>query len=143
VLNRRGLDNFVVELSSREDVQREGEYIILQGTGGEGDEGEQRIYGVWVFQEEGGSTAGMRDRCSETIVECAALAEKGEQGQQYYESQSNGLEQPSAPTAGSPDLMALLNGSRPQQPTPTPLQNANEQRDLLDLFRSAGQNVQY
>jgi len=132
----------VVELSSREDVQREGEYIILQGTGGEGDEGEQRIYGVWVFQEEGGSTVGMRDRCSQTIVECAALAEKGERGQQFYESQSNGFEQSSAPIVGSPDLMALLNGSGPQQPTPTPLQNANEQRDLLDLFRSAGQNVQ-
>lgn len=89
------------------------EYVILQGNGGdnlgEGDVGEKKVYGLWIFEEEGGSTKGVRERCGKCIVECAESAGEGDGG---------GLEDGHArqgTAAGGDnglDLMALLNPSR-------------------------------
>lgn len=117
VLNRRGLDNFILRLKSAEDVDVSGEYIIVQGNGadnlGNGNADEQKVYGLWIFEEEQGSTKGVREACGRCIVECAETAEQGI-GTGVVDRQSNGYpqQQPSARAPSGPDLMALLNPPR-------------------------------
>lgn len=117
VLNRRGLDNFILHLKSAEDVDVSGEYIILQGNGadnlGNGNADEQKVYGLWIFQEEQGSTKGVREACGRCVVECAEKAGK-DRGTGIMDGQSNGYpqQQPTAKAPSGPDLMALLNPSR-------------------------------
>lgn len=117
VLNRRGLDNFILELKSREEVDVAGEYIILRGETGE-------AYGLWVFEEEEGSTSGKRQVVGDGIVECALWAGGGGVQQQGPKS---------------PDLMALLNGPRVRRVSPP--RDPDGGRDVLgDLFRRVGEN---
>lgn len=122
VLNRRGLDNFIQFLKNKEDVDVTEDYIILRGNGadslGNGSEDEQKVYGLWIFEEELGSTKGVRGACGRCIVECAEMAGK-EPGIGTGDGQSNGLaqQQQSAGASNGPDLMALLNPSRAQRST--------------------------
>lgn len=75
VLNRKGLNDFVCPLEG--DVDFEAGYIILRG-GTEDGEGEGgRIWGIWIFEEEEGSTRGIREVNAGIMVECAARAGKG------------------------------------------------------------------
>lgn len=120
VLNRRGLDNFILHLQSAADVDDvTEEYIILLGNGGDtlgdGDANERKVYGLWIFEEEQGSTKGVREACGKFIVDCAEKAGK-EHRIGGPDGQSNGYAQ-QMPTVGalrSPDLMALLDSSRGQ-----------------------------
>lgn len=60
ILNRRGLENFEMEITSDDNIEITDEYIILQG---------DQIYGLWVFSEpEPSSTAGVRDVTAEKIM---------------------------------------------------------------------------
>ncbi|KAL8926682.1 MAG: hypothetical protein Q9208_002756 [Pyrenodesmia sp. 3 TL-2023] len=85
VLNRKGLRDFVCPL--RGDVDFEAGYIILRGGAagdaeggeGEGEEGE-KIWGIWIFEEEEGSTRGIRDANARIVRECAARAAGREGG---------------------------------------------------------------
>lgn len=119
VLNRRGLDNFILHLQSAADVDVTEEYIILRGKGadtlGNGDAEEKNVYGLWIFEEEQGSTKGVREACGKFIVKCAERAGKGH-GVEVPDGQPNGYAQqlPTAGALGGPDLMALLNPSRGQ-----------------------------
>lgn len=151
VLNRRGLDNFTLHLKSAEEVDVTDEYIILQGNGadnlGNGDAGEQKVYGLWIFEEEQGSTKGVREACGRCIVECAERAEgTSKVGGANGVGQSNGpTQQPSTAGAPSgPDLMALLNPSRGHVSNDTPVvqqPGLNQGQDILeDLFRKAEAN---
>lgn len=116
VLNRRGLDNFILHLKSAEEVDLTEEYVILQGNGrddlGRGDKGEGKVYGLWIFEEGEGSTKGVRGACGRFIVECAEKGGKG-RGGGGVDGRSNGYTQqrPTAGVASGPDLMALLNPS--------------------------------
>jgi len=67
ILNRRGLENFWLELTRGEEVEITAEYVILQG--GEGEEG--KVYGLWIFEEGAGSTKGIREITAKLIKECA------------------------------------------------------------------------
>jgi len=67
VLNRRGLDTFVLELKKSEEVEVTEEFVIVQGEGG--------VWGLWIFEEEG-STRGGRERVGGVILECAGRAER-------------------------------------------------------------------
>ena len=83
------------------------EYIILPGNGaetlvGDGDADEKKAYGLWIFEEEQGSTKGVREACAKCIVECAGKTGK---------RRGVGV---TARALGGPDLMALLNPSRRQ-----------------------------
>lgn len=135
VLNRRGLDNFILHLKTAEEVDITDEYIILQGNGGNnlgsGDADEQKVYGLWIFEEEQGSTKGVRGACGRFIVGCAETAE----GTSKIGG-VNGVGQ-----WGGPDLMALLNPSRGQLSNSTPVvqqPGLNQGQDILgDLFRKA------
>ncbi|KAL8872526.1 MAG: hypothetical protein Q9174_001858 [Haloplaca sp. 1 TL-2023] len=70
VLNRKGLNDFICPLSG--DVDFEAGYIILKST--EAD-GEESICGLWIFEEEEGtSTAGLREMNAKIIQRCASRA---------------------------------------------------------------------
>ena len=126
-----------------------GEYIILQGNGGDnlgnGNADEKKVYGLWIFEEEQGSTKGVREACGSCIVECVENAGK-ERGAAAADGQSNGQaqHQPAAGAPSGPDLMALLNPSRGQGSNSMPVvqqPGLNQDRDVLgDLFRKAGAN---
>ena len=71
VLNRKGLNDFICPLSG--DIDYEAGYTILRSTSEEGRE--ENIWGLWIFEEEeGSSTAGMREVNAKIIQECAARA---------------------------------------------------------------------
>lgn len=73
ILNRRGLNNFKLELVEGGRVEEKDEYIILQDQDEQGNVG---VYGLWIFSEpEPSSTAGMRERVARRIADCAARAE--------------------------------------------------------------------
>ena len=117
VLNRRGLDNFILHLKSAKEVDVTDEYIILQGNGadnlGNGNAAEQKVYGLWIFEEEQGSTKGVREACGRCIVECAEKAgQERKTGAVYGQSNDYDQQQPTAGAPSGPDLMALLNPSR-------------------------------
>lgn len=89
VLNRRGLENFTVPLTSTDDVDIDEEIIQIRGPAPEthqnGDvteeapstnEAGQVAYGVWIFSEPGTSTALTRDLNARVIRDCAASAEE-------------------------------------------------------------------
>ncbi|KAL8725096.1 MAG: hypothetical protein Q9166_007571 [cf. Caloplaca sp. 2 TL-2023] len=71
VLNRKGLNDFICPLSG--DIDFEAGYIILRSTNNE--DGAENIWGLWIFEEdEGSSTAGMREMNAKIIQDCAARA---------------------------------------------------------------------
>ena len=71
ILNRRGLDNFFLELESSESVEVTTEYVIVQAETQDMPE----VYGIWIYQEpEPSSTAGLRERNAKLIEHCARLA---------------------------------------------------------------------
>ncbi|KAL9601422.1 MAG: hypothetical protein Q9179_002878 [Wetmoreana sp. 5 TL-2023] len=70
VLNRKGLNDFVCPLS--EDVDFESGYIILRSTDADGGD---NIWGLWIFEEQDGtSTAGLREVNAKIIQDCALRA---------------------------------------------------------------------
>ncbi|KAI9782528.1 MAG: mRNA-decapping enzyme 1B [Peltula sp. TS41687] len=77
VLNRRGLQNFTVELLSAADVEVTEEYVILQVAEEENkQEAPPSIYGLWIFSEPApSSTANTRAINAQIIQDCAAQAE--------------------------------------------------------------------
>ena len=138
VLNRRGLENFALGLGTVQAVDVEGEYIIVRAGRGEGT----NVHGLWVFEEEMGSTQGVRARCAQCIMECWKGNDDdggGGEGIGVGEERRNGvgLEQK------SPDLMAFLGQPRAQPEQVAP-QAQPQQRDVLgDLFRKAGEDLRY
>ncbi|MCJ1386036.1 hypothetical protein MMC17_009161 [Xylographa soralifera] len=72
VLNRRGLENFTLELANASDVEVTEEYIILNST----HDGVPHVYGLWVFSEPPpSSTSHHRTAIAYKIQECAARIE--------------------------------------------------------------------
>ena len=138
VLNRRGLDNFVLTLKREDQVDVTEEYLILQDAGEEG-EGEQKAYGLWVFQEAEGSTRGTRAEVGDLITELARRTEAVEQGFHGVQQGRNGqygMENGNGPA--SPDLMALLGQPRAQAVQQS---ETGQGQNVLDMLRKAGPNV--
>ncbi|MCJ1403169.1 hypothetical protein MMC11_006392 [Xylographa trunciseda] len=72
VLNRRGLENFTLELMNASDVEVTEEYIILNST----HDGIPHVYGLWVFSEPPpSSTSHHRTAIAHKIQEYAAQVE--------------------------------------------------------------------
>ena len=72
VLNRRGLNNFNLELESSGEVEITEEYIILQSE----NNGIPCVYGLWVFSEPPpSSTSHHRAAMAQRIQECAERVE--------------------------------------------------------------------
>lgn len=149
VLNRRGLDNFMLHLKSAEEVDVTDEYIIVQGNGadnlGNGSVDEKKVYGLWIFEEEQGSTKGVRGACGRCIVECAGRGAT-ERGIGTSDGRSNGYaqQQPTARVPSGSDLMALLDPSRGHGSSNMPVvqqPGLNQDQDVLgELFRKAREN---
>lgn len=158
VLNRRGLQNFSLELLSAEDVEITSDYVILQGR--EGD-AVTVIYGLWIYAEEGSSTSNMRARNAAIIQECAARAEASRAmfGAYGVPDQSllnvgngiegqHGYEEPADQGTRSVLMEQLFAPSRAQQqpqyyqqqPLPPHQQAAPGNDVLTNLFRQARQD---
>ena len=162
VLNRRGLENFNLELASSDDVEITEEYIILQSE----NNGVPCVYGLWVFSEPPpSSTSHDRAAIAQKIFECAEIAELsrrlpqveeeesvpmgrqvslkelfGHQRQEdhSWSSHSPQVSQPQFTTSADTDFFRT-----PQRhgktPSPAVSAQSNGQRDILvDLFRQAG-----
>lgn len=119
ILNRKSLDNFIVELRSGEDVEITEEYVILQVQGEDGVLA--GIYGLWLFEdgEDGTST---RTVVANAIQECAVRAEYASMG---GNGGPNGHQQ-----VGEYNLDGAVEDVTPVQPP----QHAGESIDLLSLF---------
>jgi hypothetical protein len=66
ILNRRGLDNFYLELTSNEDMEITDPYVILQG---------DQVYGIWIFADPPpASTANCRVETAEKMMAIADRA---------------------------------------------------------------------
>lgn len=77
VLNRRGLDNFMLELRTEDDVDITDEYVIFQETEDAGDgTGRQEVvvYGLWIFAEKQASIGDARTFNAQVILQCATQA---------------------------------------------------------------------
>jgi hypothetical protein len=73
ILNRRGMQDFFFEITTPEDVEATGEYLVLQAAEPDG----VKIYGIWIFSEPPpSSTAGTREANIAIIKGCAEEAEK-------------------------------------------------------------------
>jgi len=96
VLNRRGLDNFMLELRNEDDVEITNEYVILQKLEDRDDGSriqETVIYGVWIFAEPEASTADTRTFNAQVIQQCAAQAStsRAKLDRRYYELEKERL----------------------------------------------------
>jgi len=80
ILNRRGLENFVVDIVNPGDIEISGEYLYVRS------EVDGETYGLWIYSEDGTSTTNQREIIHQVIVECAKLAEAARA------RNSNGLE---------------------------------------------------
>lgn len=79
ILNRKGLGNFYIELTTSEDVQVEDPFVIVRG---------DQVYGVWVFAEPApSSTANCH---AETGAKVTQLAERAQASREANESAGNG-----------------------------------------------------
>lgn len=118
------------------------EYVIVTDE----QEGEVRIWGLWIFDEEEGSTRGSRERVGGVIVDCARRVERrgmegweevvgdvNEGGEAREEQQHVGSEK-----GRGTDLMALLNGAAGHGASGVAAErykNPDQSQALLDLFR--------
>lgn len=67
VLNRRGLDNLILDLGTTEDVEITPELLIIRFQDGE----EQRIMGIWIHEDKHGTrelNAGLIQQCWQKAV---------------------------------------------------------------------------
>ncbi|KAF9694948.1 hypothetical protein EKO04_007159 [Ascochyta lentis] len=161
ILNRRGLDNFYLELTSEEEMEFTDPYVILQG----GDQ----VYGIWVFADPPpASTANCRIETADKIMKAAERARLSREGKEL--EGKNGVHQASehveaatsAPMGRQLSLRELFGQQRqqdaafsvhnhhsqpmppnyPQQQayTPTPNHGMSQQDVLGQLFFNAKQN---
>jgi hypothetical protein len=123
ILNRKSLDNFIMELVSGEDIEITEQYVILQVIG---DDGTPNIYGLWVFSEED-TTPSVRGVVASAIQECAVRAEIASAN--AAEVGNEGYEQPEPyKLDGGRDEVHYEEAQPAVQPPST------QQVDLLSLF---------
>lgn len=128
ILNRKSLDNFIVELVSAENVEITDSYVILQTPG---EDGVEQIYGLWIFSEENTQPT-TQEMVAMKIQECALRAEEGRKLAESYEEDGNaayghdGIEQTHHAYQAQPPMEAL--------PQSQPIPPAGQQIDLMQLF---------
>ena len=132
ILNRKSLDNFVMELVSREDIEITEQYVILQVLS---EDGTPNIYGLWIFSDED-SVLSTREVVAGAIQECAVRAEHGRANAGEAERQNghahvpeynlDGVAEPEPEPEPEPAMDQTSTSMEPQQ--------AGQQIDLLSLF---------
>ncbi|KAL5119037.1 hypothetical protein ACEQ8H_002961 [Pleosporales sp. CAS-2024a] len=84
ILNRKGLDNFYLELTSSEHMEITDPYIIVQG--------ENHVYGLWIFADPPpATTANCRAETADKIMHIADRAHASRQARER--AGKNGLKQ--------------------------------------------------
>ncbi len=148
VLNRRGLENFKLELLDSDDIDITGEYVILQG---HDEEDIPKAYGLWIFSESvPSSTAQARDVNAKIIEECALRAKTGrisEEPQQQQHVNGQGARGSASGIAGSgtgvqaTESMGWLNVQPSMNNTHQSNRTETKSPDILgELFRKATQS---
>ena len=128
ILNRKSLDNFIVELVSAESVEITDSYVILQDTGADGVE---QIYGLWIFSEEN-TTPTTQEVVAMAIEECALRAEEGRKMAEDYESESTVQYDHGGSQQEYPSHQTQLPAEPAQLAQSIP--PAGQQIDLMQLF---------
>jgi hypothetical protein len=72
LLNRRGLENFFMEITSPDDIDF-GEFIMMQS---------DQVYGLWIFSEPLGSTANVSAEIQAKLKELAARAKSSREAKE-------------------------------------------------------------
>lgn len=136
ILNRKSLDNFVLELVSSEDVDVADDFVILQVPADE-DGGVPQVYGLWIFSDEQTSGPSTMEIIAMSIQECAVRAEEGrklaagenghalEEEQGGYAEDEATYEQPYEASGPEPEMAQTGGPAHQQAPQPV---------DLLSLF---------
>lgn len=133
ILNRKGLENFDLELLSGEDVEITEQYVIVQVMG---EDGTPNIYGLWIFSEPGTSTAQTREINAAIIQELANRAES-----------SRAIAQEEAAAAAEPQVDytsydgAAEYGTNGSAQESYPSEAAGRQINLNDLFGQSQQQA--
>ena len=150
ILNRRGLNNFYLELTSSKEMEISDLYIILRG---------DQVYGLWIFAEPPpSSTANCR---AETAAKMTEIVDRAEASREAMKKAGNGHMHErveaasSAPMGRQLSLRELFGQQREQDagfsvhshnghPTPSQLQHQQgppAQQDVLgQLFMKAKQD---
>jgi hypothetical protein len=129
ILNRKSLDNFIVELVSAENVEITDSYVILQSPNADGVE---QIYGLWIFSEEN-TTPTTQEVVAMAIEECALRAEEGRKlAEDSYEGELTARYGPD----GVEQVDLQYQTQPPVEPTQLmqPMSPAGQQIDLMQLF---------
>lgn len=132
ILNRKGPENFHLDLVSTENIEVTEEYVIVQILE---DDNTPLIYGLWIFSD-GDSSPDTREIISKTIMDCATRAEQDAQSASNGDSEDrNGLLQEASETN---EHAYAKNGEHAQsehhEPTAARQQLAGQQIDLATLF---------
>lgn len=133
ILNRKGPDNFHLDLVSTENIEVTEEYVIVQILE---EDDTPLIYGIWIFSD-GDSVPDTRMIISKTIMDCATRAE-----QDAHSEQTQHTEDRSDPSYGASETNEhayTTNGehapSMPHAESTLPRQQlAGQQIDLATLF---------
>ena len=112
ILNRRGLDNFYLELTSEEEMEFTDPYVILQG---------DQVYGIWVFADPPpASTADCRTDTANKIMQAAEKARlsreaKEQEGKNGVHQASEHVESATSAPMGRQLSLRELFGQQRQQ----------------------------
>lgn len=133
ILNRKSLDNFIVELVSAEHVEITDSYVILQTLGADGQE---LIYGLWIYSEEDVAPS-TQEVVAMAIEECAMRCEQGKKlAEDSYEEEPGFNEQPYGYDGVGYQTQQM---PEPSQPPPQAMPPAGQQIDLMHLFGKPSQ----
>jgi len=129
ILNRKGLDNFMTELVSADDIEITDSYVILQAMS---EEGTPQIYGLWIFAD-GEAQPSTKEVIAQTIMSCAMQAqiarESGETGTEVEDTNGHAEEQ-----VYGMDGTAQVQEQMDEEEAVA--QTAGQRLDLLQLFGS-------
>jgi hypothetical protein len=128
ILNRKGLDNFVTELLSGDDVDITEQYVILQVLG---EDDVPTIYGLWIFSDDkDNELTSVRDIVANKIQECAVRAEHNRVQQSSDQNDESGQDAYESDSGNAPGQTVHV----PQSHHQAEPQVSNQQIDLLALF---------
>lgn len=132
ILNRKGPENFQLDLVSTENIEVTEEYVIVQILG---DDDAPLIYGLWMFSD-GDSSPDTRTVISKTIMDCATRAEQDAQNAETGDmEEEDDLSYERSRTNDTNEHAYATNGEHPQSGgTVHRQQLAGQQIDLATLF---------
>lgn len=152
ILNRKGMDNFELNLVSTENIEITEQFIMCSVM--DKDAEMPRVYGLWMYSEDEEAVR-TRETIGKTIMELAARAEQFgpvyDDDASYEETYESGadvalyaqaqVEVPAAQESGQRIDLATLFGKpgniHHTTEQPPPRQGSEQQNALLDLFKNA------